>query len=835
MKLARSFVFLPLLSAAVFAACGGDDGGATPGTPEGGAPIDASLDGTSPDLPDADPVRDGGTDATRDSGPAAVRCVVTKQGTSGTILHGQVLAPEQIIDDGDVLIDNGGIIRCVAKSCANADGAGAASIVTCANGVISPGLINAHDHIDFAATAPIPHTMRYNNRHDWRTGPNKLKYQSGKGDVILAAELRFLMSGTTSNATSGGERGLVRTIAYATAPNQSFLNGLPVQQSFFDTFPLNDSTPNLHASGCDDYWAAKTDGGKPNAVTMPSEIAPLDGYLPHIAEGINLEARNEFVCLSAGDGHDLLQAQTSVIHSIATNAEDAKVFHDRRASLIWSPRSNVSLYANTAPVTLFDTSGVPIALGTDWLPSGSMNMNRELRCADELNSKYFGKHFSDAELWKMVTINAAFAIGAHNEIGQLRPGFVGDVTVFDGTVNKAHRAVVGANVEDVVLVLRGGVALYGDAALVSDPALGGSKCEDIDVCGAARKACVARDVGGGSTLDSVRKAGEAVYPLFFCANETPKDEPSCVPLRDKYASGITATDSDGDGEPDTTDLCPNVFDPIRPIDGATQADTDKDGKGDACDPCPLDPSDACTKLTAHDDDGDGVTDGADNCPLVANADQADTDSDLVGDACEVAAAITEVRNPNDSKHTPPKTIVKVSGLYVTALTPLPYGETGFYAEDGTGAPFTGIFVVTATPPTVAVGNVVAVVGEYVEQGSSSKLLAKTVLVKDAATTLPFAPKVIANPADLAASATAKPWDGMLVEVDAVTVVTMNPDAPKDYDELEVTGKLRVDDQLYLPFDNTYPVATKFSKIVGIAGFSFGNWKLWPRGATDLVP
>ena len=50
-------------------------------------------------------------------------------------------------------------------------------------------------------------------------------------------------------------------------------------------------------------------------------------------------------------------------------------------SLIWSPRSNVALYGDTAPVTLYDRMGVNIGLGTDWLISGSMNMLRELACA----------------------------------------------------------------------------------------------------------------------------------------------------------------------------------------------------------------------------------------------------------------------------------------------------------------------------------------------------------------------------------------------------------------------------------------------------------------------
>ena len=36
----------------------------------------------------------------------------------------------------------------------------------------------------------------------------------------------------------------------------------------------------------------------------------------------------------------------------------------------------------------------------------------------------------------------------------------------------------------------------------------------------------------------------------------------------------------------------------------------------------------------NDSDTDGIPDVADNCPLVANASQADSDLDFIGDACE---------------------------------------------------------------------------------------------------------------------------------------------------------------------------------------------------------
>ena len=641
-------------------------------------------------------------------GPVEEVCRVLPPVTTGTcsvtagdgrkLLEGNILTPGKVFRGGQVAVDAAGQITCVGCDCAT----GGETVVSCPDGAISPGLINTHDHITFTQNQPYTDAgVRYDHRHQWRIGQDmkpKISSSGGaNGDQIRWGELRFLMGGATSIVGSGGQAGLLRNLD---SNNQEGLGQAVVK---FDTFPLDDTSGTRRTGDCN-Y------GGQP---TTPAEIMNNDAYEPHTAEGIDLTARNEFLCETSttydtaapGVSQNLLLSKTAMIHGIGLTAPDYAAMAQASTALIWSPRSNITLYGDTAQVTLADRLGVQIALGSDWSATGSMNLLRELRCADSLNKDYYDGFFSDEDLWRMVTANAASVTATDDVIGTLAPGKVADITIFAGH-GKTFRAVIDAEPQDITLVMRGGKVLYGDAALVEGFSTDCDLVTDsvnADVCGTPKRVCLMSEVN--KTYAQLQSAaGTAIYPAFACG--APVKEPSCIPTRDTYAAGKTPDDNDGDGLPNASDKCPNVFDPIRPVDSAVEPDTDGDGTGDACDVCPLDANTTmCSVPDPNDRDADGVPNGTDNCPDNANPDQADTDGDGKGNACDACPG-----DANPGAAVCPKTIYEIkngsaalgSSVVVNNALVTGKGSNGFFVQvkpgdaGDMGPDNSGLFVFTST-------------------------------------------------------------------------------------------------------------------------------------------
>ncbi len=799
------------------------------------------------------PATDAGDDAPPD-GPAIeeVTCEMLPPVTSGTcsvtgsgatkLVKGEILTPTKLFHGGQVAIDAQGSITCVGCDC---DDAGQ-TVITCPDAAISPGLINTHDHITFTQNPPYnDNSGRYDDRQQWRKGlDGKAKISSSGGasaDQIRWGELRFLMSGATSIVGSGGQPGLLRNLD---SNNQEGLNQKAVN---FDTFPLDDSGGTRRAMDCN-Y------GGDP---ATAASIAAYDSYEPHTSEGVNQTARNEFLCQSSteydtmapGTSNNITTSKTAMIHAIGLQPQDYGTMAAAGTAMIWSPRSNITLYGDTARVTVAARMGVEIALGTDWMPTGSMNMTRELACADSFNKNYLNGFFDDRQLWMMVTLNAASVTATDDAIGLLAPGKVADISIFAIHGKPPYRGVIEAEPKDVALVLRAGKPLYGDDATIA--ALMPTGCDTVDVCTVSKKVCLMGEVG--KTYDALKTAaGANTYPAFACG--VPMNEPSCLPKRPTATAGSTiytgmpsATDSDGDGIENTADNCPMVFNPVRPVDNGMQGNADGDGQGDACDVCPTDANTTtCAAIDPNDRDHDGAPNASDNCPDLANADQADTDSDGKGNVCDACPAEANpgaagcpviIRAIKDGT-VPIGTAVRVTNVLVTGK-----GSNGFFVQMKAGDPgyvdadYSGLFVYTgANAPTLAnatVGARVTIDASVALFQGQTELDSTTSVTVVTAGPEALPPATAATYAEVKTGGTrAAKLEGVIISLGASSVTALNA----GQGEATLTAgadTLILDDLLYVPAP-PLTIGQSFNALSGILTFRGMASKIEPRSAADLV-
>ena len=302
----------------------------------------------------------------------------------------------------------------------------------------------------------------------------------------------------------------------------------------------------------------------------PKDVFPSNvAFLPHVGEGIDHFAHNEILCLTGrgtnpnSPGANFQFPRSSFVHAIATTLEDGKVFQRNGMSVVWSPRSNLSLYGNTAPVVMYNKLGVNIALSTDWVPSGSINLQRELTCASHFNKWHLGEHFSNSNLWSMVTTNAAKALGLSDQIGKLAVGLNADIMAIAAN-GKTYGAVWNSEPKSMRLVARSGTPLFGDEALINSL---DKNCDSIDICGSDKKVCLQGEVG--MSYSALAAANANSYPISFCG--TPTSEPACRASRpSEYPLYDLIEDWDRDGLKNSQDNCPKVFNPIRPMDKGKQ-------------------------------------------------------------------------------------------------------------------------------------------------------------------------------------------------------------------------------------------------------------------------
>lgn len=343
-------------------------------------------------------------------------------------------------------------------------------------GTVYPGFVELHNHLPYDVLGLWAVPKQYSNRDGW-SGPSTPDYHRlitgpmqvlGSDPALVAAvvryvELRCLLGGTT---TSQGV-----TLASASGIIKHF-RGL---------------VRNVESTGDPALPAAAThiaDVEASSAHRFLERISTGQKMILHLAEGTDAAAHNHFAALQISPGTWAITENLIGIHCVALTADDFAVFASHGGSMVWSPLSNLLLYGKTADIGAARAHQVPVALGSDWSPSGSKNLLGELKVA-RLAAKSAGVEVSDADLVSMATRTPAAMLGWAGQLGSLQGGRRADLIVVSGATGDPYRKLVDATEANISLVMINGVPRAGRVGVMA--ALGApAGAEAITVAGQQR-------------------------------------------------------------------------------------------------------------------------------------------------------------------------------------------------------------------------------------------------------------------------------------------------------------------------------------------------------------
>ena len=352
---------------------------------------------------------------------------------------------------------------------------------------ILPGFVNAHTHLELTHFPSWRLAFRMEDRPrdfvDWLVQLVKIM-RLVKQEALFASTCDGIRLCLESGTTSVGE--IVTSRNLTEAYETSSLSGILFVEllghdltSFSDS--LEEVLNNARISAC----GAFKPGLSPHSAYTVSEEnmrlaanAACEAGLPICVHCAESREETDFIFASEGklantlyplvgwerylkssrgfspvellDRASLLTPGTLAVHCVQISPSDAELLRDRRVTVAICPRSNNFLGIGKAPVALLKKLGVPMVLGTD-----SMASNDSLSLWDEIRFtlRTFKNELSSAEVFRMVTLGGAEALGLNAAQGSLEEGKRADFQIvgfFDeGNRDVLEQVMLQGTVEEV--------------------------------------------------------------------------------------------------------------------------------------------------------------------------------------------------------------------------------------------------------------------------------------------------------------------------------------------------------------------------------------------------
>lgn len=339
-------------------------------------------------------------------------------------------------------------------------------------GVLTPGLVNGHAHLEYGpsfadlATSGLPFARwiaQLSGRRaamsaaDWLADARGSVHALLRSGVTAVADVVTVGPGLRAAATAG-----LRGVSYVEAlraDDTSWTEERVRVQALLDGAARSvEATPSLgatHSLGISPHALYTLSGGAFRSAVALARDRGLRLH-PHLAEtsdeaewvmsgtgrlaaavarlGLEHELAGAGTGLSAVAHADALGAlgpDVHVAHGVHVDAADRALLRERRTAVALCTRSNAVLQAGEAPVAAYLSEGSPVGLGTDSLASSpGLDLLAEARATRDLAQRQ-GLSGAEQALVQAATVGGAAAMGLAGVVGVLRVGGLADLAVFD--------------------------------------------------------------------------------------------------------------------------------------------------------------------------------------------------------------------------------------------------------------------------------------------------------------------------------------------------------------------------------------------------------------------
>jgi cytosine/adenosine deaminase-related metal-dependent hydrolase/ubiquinone/menaquinone biosynthesis C-methylase UbiE len=297
--------------------------------------------------------------------------------------------------------------------------------------LVLPGLINAHDHLEFALF-PRLGKGGYKNFMQWANDIHGFAANQIVEHRRIPRSVRLWWGGIR-NLLCG-----VTTVGHHN-PHEA--------EVFIDEFVVRVLR---------DYGWAHSLLLDPEAAQKKSETPEGQPFFIHLAEGIDEEsAKQIFELYRAG----ALDKDTVIIHGLGLDTEGKELLRLSGAGLIWCPSSNVFLFGKT--LSSEQIREFPrIAIGNDSPLTAQGDLLDEIGCANRLLPS------SAADIYEYVTRKPANLLHLRNGEGNLRIGALADLIAVRDTGLTPAETLVTLSHRDIELVLLGGCVQLASAEVM---------------------------------------------------------------------------------------------------------------------------------------------------------------------------------------------------------------------------------------------------------------------------------------------------------------------------------------------------------------------------------